>query len=135
MDGPQVIIKLILRSSRGNSCRNMFCLSFYHARLFPARPSSSRRYIRPRCAFRTPYLFYCLSLSLTHVASHFRSARTEPLSPLEQPNIFIRPLGERTHVRLLKRFHPEEGERAAFAIRFTPRIPFIVRDVRRSERT
>lgn len=31
---------------------------------------------------------------------------------LEQPNIFIRPLGGVAHVRLLKRFHPEEQPHA-----------------------
>lgn len=60
--------------------------------------------------------------------SHFRIARAARellfLSARTTEYIYTPPR-RAAHVRLLKRFHPEESGRA-FAIRFTPRIPFIV---------
>lgn len=119
MDGPQVIIKLIPRSSRGSSCRNMFCLSFYHARSSLSR-SALRRLAADISAPSPP-----VAPSISRIASHsfahreraFRTVVALSLSFSPQPNIFIRPLGGQRNVRLLKRFHPEE-------IRFTPRCSF-----------
>lgn len=129
MDGPQVIIKLIPRSSRGSSCRNMFCLSFYHVCPLPlprSPPSSSRRYIRSRCAPRSSlsHISPSLSLSLSFAASRSRAVRATEY-------IYTPPRRAAAHVCLLKRFHPDE--KRAFAIRFTSRIPFIVREKRRRE--
>lgn len=52
-----------------------------------------------------------LSLSLCFLSSPLRHVF---FHALQQPNIFIRPLGGVAHVRLLKRFHPEEQPHTSF---------------------
>ena len=66
-------------------------------------------------------LLLSLSLSLSFSLCSLSSPpRQVFFHMLQQPNIFIRPLGGVAHVRLLKRFHPEKSNRTRA---FPPPLP------------
>lgn len=92
--------------------------------LFPVlHPSPFRRYIRPRC---TP--------AVSHRISHSFAPREYISSRRSATEYIYMPPRRAAHVRLLKRFHPEENARLLSALRHA--IPFIVQNanVREEER-